>query len=256
MKVRFKNQKQAALSHFFKEEHRVIIKEKTLQGYYCYTLFNENLHEITVNDDQVEITDHDMSDMIQRNDLGYGREFYINQFLIELLPLQPGQFINTQSLWAAGKLLRYFEKYNYEIPDSYKDSVLNKKYKMHLIEGFLMAINPYMERKFMGGNYFESFEFYKGKPIPEIQLENYESLNEINLADYKNLLKTFIEKSLNDTYDNEAHSKNFASTLFVLIDSLFVYDITRIFSYKTFYNDCFVIEYQNEYYYLNQFWWG
>lgn len=24
----------------------------------------------------------------------------------------------------------------------------------------------------------------------------------------------------------------------------------------TFYNNCFVIEHQNEYYYLNQFWWG
>ncbi|KAB1229586.1 hypothetical protein [Chryseobacterium viscerum] len=256
MKIRFKNREQAALSHFFKDEHKVIIKEATLQGYYRYTLFNENLNEILVNDNQVVVTDHDMSDMIQRNDLGYGKEFYINQFLIELLPLQPGQFISTRSLWVAGKLLRFFEKYNYEIPDSYRDRVLNETYKMNLIEGFLMAINPYMERKFIGGNYFESFEFYKGKAISEIQLKINDSLNELAIADYKSLLKTFIMKSLHDTYDNEENSKTFSNNLFILIDSLFVYEITRIFSYKTFYDDCFVIEYQNEYYYLNQFWWG
>ncbi|MFZ4927567.1 hypothetical protein [Chryseobacterium sp. Mn2064] len=256
MKIRFKNKKQAALSHFFKDEHRVIIKEKTLQGYYSYTLFNENLHEITVNENQVEETDSDMSDMIQRNDLGYGREFYINEFIIKLLPLQPGQFISTRSLWVAGKLVRYFEKYDYEIPDPYKERVLNENYKMNLIEGFLMAVNPYMERKFKGGNYFESFELYKGKAMSEIELKINDSLNELDRKDYKNLLTNFIEKALHDTHDNEVHSKNFSSTLFFLIDSLFVYDITRIFSYKTFYDDCFVIEYQNEYYYLNQFWWG
>ncbi|MGH1516001.1 hypothetical protein [Chryseobacterium sp. JK1] len=256
MKIRFKNKELITRPHLLQDEYRVIIKEKTLQGYYCYTFFNDQLHELTVNENEVEVTDHDMSDMIQRNDLGYGRELYINEFLIKLLPLQPGQFISTRSLWTAGKLFRYFEKYNYEIPDSYKEKVLNESYKMNLIEGFLMAINPYMERKFKGGNYFESFELYKGKAVSEIDLKINDSLNELDRKDYKDLLKYFIEKALYDTDDNEMHSKNFSSTLFVLIDSLFVYDITRIYSYKTFYDNCFVIEYQNEYYYLNQFWWG
>lgn len=256
MKIRFKNREQAALSHFFKDEHKVVIKQMTLQGYYTYTLFNENLNEITVNENQVEITDHDMSDMIPRNDLAYGKEFYINRLLIELIPLQPGQFISTQSLWVAGKLVRFFEKYNYEIPDSYKDRVLSEDHKMSLIEGFLMAINPYMERKFIGGNYFEYFEFYKGKAVSEIELKINDSLEELNITEYKTLLKAFIEKSLNDTYDNEVISKNYSATLFALVDSLFIYEITRIFSYKTFYDNCFVIEYQNEYFYLNQYWWG
>lgn len=250
MKIRFKNKELS------KGEYRVVAKSADLSGGYTYIYFNENLQEMRVRDCDMEITDHDTSDMVQRNDLNYGKEFYINEFITQLIPLHPGCILSTGHIWLASKLFRYFEKYNYEIPDSYRSKVLNENHKMSLIEGFLMAINPYMERKFIGGHYFEYFEFYKGKAISEIELKINDSLEELNVTEYKTLLKAFIEKSLNDTYDNEEISKNYAGALFSLVDSLFIYEITRIFSYKTFYDDCFVIEHQNEYYYLNQYWWG
>lgn len=256
MKIRIKNKEKAILSKLCKDEYRVVTKHEDLEGGYTYLIFNENFQEMMLKDDLVEITDNDMSNMIQRNDLWYGRNFYVNEFLVNLLQLEPGSHISIGHIWSASKAFRYFEKYNYEIPDHYKNTALNEKYKMNLIEGFLMAINPYIERKFIGGNYFESFEFYKGKAVSEIKLKLGESLTELDVVEYKDLLKSFIEKYLHGTQHNEENSKMFAGTFFVLIDSLFIYDITRIFSYKTFYNNCFVIEHQNEYYYLNKFWWG
>lgn len=256
MKIRIKNKEITTSAKLFQNEYRVVAKEKDIQGEYRYTYFNDELQVMIISDHQVEITDPDMSDMIQRNDLGYGSEFYINEFFIQLIPLERGHIISTGHIWHASKTFRYFEKYNYQIPDSYRDKALNENYKMNLIEGLLMAINPYMEKKFIGGHYFEYFRFYKGKPVTEIELKINDTLEELNIKEYKQLLKNFIEKSLCDTPENAEHSKNFSCTLFTLIDSLFIYEITRIFSYKTFYDDCFVIEHQNEYYYLNQFWWG
>lgn len=255
MKIRIKNKEKAILAKLYKDEYRVVAKQEDLEGGYSYLIFNENLQEMLLKDNAVEIIDDDMSDIIQRNDLWYGRDFYVNDLIVRLLELKGGH-ISTVHIWPASKAFRYFEKYNYEIPDNYKNTALNESHKMALIEGFLMAINPYMERKFIGGNYFESFEFYKGKAVSEIELKLGESLTELDVVDYEDLLKNFIEKFLHGTQYNEENSKMFASNFFGLIDSFFIYDITRIFSYKTFYNDCFVIEHQNEYYYLNKFWWG
>lgn len=256
MKIRFKNKEMALKTNLLQDEYRVVAKEADLGGGYTYVFFNENLQEMSVQDTHVEITDDDMSDMVQRNDLWYGREFYVNELLMNQIELKQGHIISTRTVWLASKAFRYFEEYNYEIPDTYRDRVFNENYKMNLIEGFLMAVNPYMERKFAGGNYFESFEFYKGKAISEIELEINDSIEELNVIEYKQLLKSFIERYLHDTEGNTENSKAFSNTLFALIDALFIYDITRIFSYKTFYDNCFVIEHQNEYYYLNQFWWG
>lgn len=254
MKIRFKNKEAVIKGNLHNDEYRVLAREKNLNGRYSYTFFNDDLQAIKVGENKVEITDSDRSDMIQRNDLSYGLEFYINEFFIKWIPLEPGQIITTEHIWQASKAFRYFEKCDYEIPDSYRDKALNENYKMNLIEGFLMAINLYMERKFMGGDYYEYFKFYKGKPISEIKLDSKDSLEELDAAEYKNLFKVFIEKSLHDTPDNEENSRRFSDALFTLVDSLFIYDITRIFSYRTIDDDCFVIEYQGEYYYLDQYW--
>ncbi len=254
MKIRFKNREAAIKGNLYKDEYIVLAREKNLKGRYNYIFFNDDLQTIRVGEYKVEVTDPDMSDMVQRNDLSYEQEFYINEFFIQLVPLEQGQIITTEQIWPASKAFRYFEKYNYEIPDSYRDKALNKNYKMNLIDGFLIAINLYIERKFMGGDYYEYFKFYKGKTISEIQLNSKDNIEELNAAEYKNLFKIFIEKTLYDTPDNEENSRRFSDTLFTLVDSLFIYDITRIFSYKTTDADCFVIEYQNEYYYLHQYW--
>ncbi|MBB6369242.1 hypothetical protein [Chryseobacterium shigense] len=256
MKIRFKDEKRTISGKLLKDEYRVVAREEDLEGGYTYVFFDENFQDMRVKDIAVEIIDNDMSDMVQRNDLSYGRDLYVNEFLAELLELKRGHIISVQHIRAASKAFRYFEKYNYEIPDHYKNTALNENYKMNLIEGFLMAVNPYIERKFIGGNYFESFEFYKGNAVSEIELKPGETITELDVTGYKMLLKDFIESTLHDTDSNEINSKMFSNTLFGLIDSLFIYDISRIFSYKTFYNNFFVIEHRNEYYYLNQFWWG
>ncbi|MCS3529581.1 hypothetical protein [Chryseobacterium sp. JUb7] len=256
MKIRIKNRQKAIASKMHKDEYKVVAKREDLRAGYTYVIFNDNLQEMFFKDNAVEITDHDMSDMIQRNDLWYGRNFYVNELIVKLLELKEGSNISTNHIWSASKAFRYFEKYDYEIPESYKNTALNEEYKIGLIEGFLMAINPYIERKFTGGNYFENFGFYKGKAVSEIKLEIGESLAELDVTNYKILLKKFIEDFLHDTASGEETSKIFSDTFFTLIDSLFINEISRIFSYKTFYNDCFVIEHRNEYYYVNKFWFG
>lgn len=191
MKIRIKNKEKAILAKLCKDEYRVVAKQEDLEGGYSYLIFNENFQEIRLKDNTVNVTDDDMSDMIQRNDLWFGRNFYVNELLMNLLQLGPGGYVSINHIWLASKAFRYFEKYNYEIPDSYRNTALNESHKMALIEGFLMAINPYLERKFIGGNYFESFEFYKGKAVSEIELKLGESLTELDVVDYKDLLKNF-----------------------------------------------------------------
>lgn len=256
MKIRFKNKEIALKTNLFQDEYRVVAKEADLGGGYTYIFFNENLQEMSVQDIHVEITDDDMSDMVQRNDLGYGHKFYINEFFIKLIPLEPGQIITTTHIWQASKAFRYFEKYNYEIPDSYRDRVFNEDYKMNLIEGYLLAVNHYIIEKFRDDEYreYEGIEFYKWKPIDEIILKEGEYLEELDVDGYKSLLLSFIEKALFDKEPGEEKSKFLCRSFFQLIDALFVYDISKIYSYRTFYDNYFVIEYQNEYYYLNSFW--
>lgn len=256
MKIRFKDKELAKRTNLLQDEYRVVVKEGHPKIGYTYTFFNENLQEMKVGDNNVEIIDHDMSDMVQRNDLGYGHEFYINELFIKLIPLELGNFITTSNIWQASKAFRYFEKYNYQIPDSYRDRVFNENYKMNLIEGYLLAVNHYIIEKFREDKYreYEGLEFYKWKSIDEIILKEGEHLEELDVDGYKSLLLNFIEKALFDKEPGEERSKFLCKSFFQLIDALFVYDISKIYSYRTIYDNYFVIEYQNEYYYLNSFW--
>lgn len=117
MKIRFKNKEMALKTNLVQDEYRVVAKEADLGGGYTYVFFNENLQEMSVQDTHVEITDDDMSDMVQRNDLWYGREFYVNELLMNQIELKQGHIISTRTVWLASKAFRYFEEYNYEIPD-------------------------------------------------------------------------------------------------------------------------------------------
>lgn len=256
MKIRFKNKEVAIQENFHKEEYKVLAREKNLKGRYNYTLFNDDLKAIRVSENKVEITDPDMSDMVQRNDVSYEQEFYINEFFIQLIPLEQGQRINTDHIWMASKAFRYFEKYKYEIPDSYREKALNENYKMNLIEGYLVAVNHYMMVKFDGGCYYENFRFYKGKVVHEIILKKIDYLEELNIDGYRNVLMNFIEKGLYDKEPGEEKSKYLCQSLFSFIDALFIDDIEEMYSYCNSYDDCIVIKYQNEYYYLNYFWFG
>lgn len=256
MKIRLKFKNDKKLNLLPKDEYRVLAREKNLKGRYNYTLFNDDLQAIRVSENKVEITDPDMSDMVQRNDLSYEQEFYINEFFVQLIPLERGQRVSTDHIWMASKAFRYFEKYKYEIPDVYRDKALNENYKMNLIEGYLVAVNHYMTVKFDGGCYYENFRFYKGKAVNEIILKKIDHLEELNIDEYKSALMSFIEKVLYDKEPGEEKSKSLCQSLFSFIDALFIDDIEKMYSYRNSYDDCIVIKYQNEYYYLNYFWFG
>lgn len=256
MKIRFKDKEMAKRTNLFQDEYRVVVKEGNPEMGYTYTFFNESLREMQVGDNYVEIIDPDISDMVQRNDLGYGNEFFINELFIELIPLDPGNFITTSNIWQASKAFRYFEKYNYQIPDSYRERVFNKEYKMNLIEGYLLAVNHYIIEKFREDKYceYEGLEFYKSKAVNEIYLKDHDSLEELDVNEYRRLLSGFIEKALFDKEPGEERSKLLCRSFFQLIDALFVYDISKIYSYRTLSDNYLIIEYQNEHYYLNSFW--
>lgn len=130
---------------------------------------------------------------------------------------------------------------------------------MNIIDGYLMAVNHYMMVKFEGGCYYENFSFYKGEAVEKIVLEDGDHLEKLNIngySEYANVLRSFIVNALYDKKPGEEKSKNLCKSLFRLIDAIFVYDIDTMYAYRNFYDDCIIMEYQNEYYYLNKFWSG
>lgn len=250
IRLKFKNDEESNL--LLKDEYMVI----AIHGYSLescsYGIFNDELVGTWVGSSAVEVIDEDRSELIQKG------AYYIHKRLDELLPHSGGTLF-LYGYRFCSKVYRFFEEYHYEIPESYRNTLLNEQYKMNLIDGYLMAVNHYMMVKFEGGCYYENFRFYKGESIDKIVLKEDDHMEEFNIGSsdgYKSVLFRFIEKTLYDKEPGEEKSKYLCQSLLSLIEALFIYDIDKMYTYQSFYDDCLIIKYQNEYYYLNKFWFG
>lgn len=132
--------------------------------------------------------------------------------------------------------------------------MLNEDNKLSRIEGFLLFTNHYLYEKFWDDKYRESLEFYKSKSLEYLMEKKLKDPVYINVNNYKDELLKFIEKAFTKETILQGESKYYSKTLSSLINGLFIKEITSVQRLESFYDDCFIVEYENNYYILSNCW--
>ncbi|MCD0479087.1 hypothetical protein LPB90_11500 [Chryseobacterium sp. LC2016-29] len=192
------------------------------------------------------IIDDKIDDYIRRDDLNGGKEFYLESKMSDLRK-DLNSFYDIESPY---KNFKYFENKGYPISDGYERKILNEQSKLDRIEGFLTFANLYLLKKTGVDSYSEGFEFFKNNSLKYFLEKKTEEPYHVEVEKYENLLVNFIEKLLRE----EEKSNYYAEMLAGLVKAIFLREITSVQRIKTFYYDCFVIEYENNFYSLCKYW--
>lgn len=193
-----------------------------------------------------DIIDDNIDDYIRRDSLNQGREFYLENSMNDLHK----DLNNIYEINNPYKNFKYFENKGYPISENYERSILNEQAKLDRIEGFLMFANMYLLKNFGRDSYSESFEFFKSNSLDYLLEKKTNEPYYVEVNNYESLLVNFIEKLLYV----EAKPNYYAKMLAGLVMSIFLREITSVQRIKTFYYDCFVIEYENNFYTLVKDW--
>ncbi|PTX58386.1 hypothetical protein C8N46_11431 [Kordia periserrulae] len=257
MKIRYKHKEKAKNAKLEQENYQVLGYGDFSTESNIFLIANDELKILNFDQTSVEIIDDDLSEYVRRDDLNYGKRFYLNSKLNQVRnDLIKYSDLTFSSIWNFSRNYKFFKESNYEISDFYKDYVLNEEYKLNLIEGFLIFANDYIDRKFGVDHYREAFNFYKTESLELLVQKKTDDIQFFESKSYSNTLMNFISETLWDENQNEEKSKSHRLHFFWLIDSLFLEEITSIQRLKTFYDDCLIIEYNKNYYVLNKYWWG
>ena len=248
MKARFTNR-----SDFKNQENYTILGYGfNLDNSPFYLIANDNFQIVNLSSKILEIIDNKLDEYVRRDDLNYGRVFYLEKNLNEYHK----ETENYAFLDNPKANYRYFKQKNYPITSWYKKNVIDEERKIYKIEGFIDCINIYINKKFGKDHYREALTFYKTNDIDELLNEKTEEIINLEVQSYESLLKEFIRNALYDEEIGEQKSEIYVISLFKLIDNLFLTEIKNIQRIQTFYDDCFVIEYEKDFYILNKYWWG
>lgn len=250
MKVRFKDRQ-----NFKNLEDYLVIGfgfDENNSRFYFIADDNFYIHRIFSLEDN--IIDDSLADYIRRDNLNGGREFYLENAINDLRKdLIDYDYINNpyyDHINNPYKNFKYFENKGYPISEDYERRILNEQAKLDRIEGFLMFANRYLLVNFGRASYSEGFEFFKGNSLDYLLEKKTKEPYYLPVIYYESELKEFIEKLL-----NEQEKRNYyADMLAGLIKAIFLRDITSVQKIKTFYYDCFVIEYENNFYSLCKYW--
>lgn len=258
MKVSIKNTDETLMSGFTSESYRIVYYAMGLDNGVMYGFFNDELRICNMLESSLIFIDDDKSNFIQRDELNWGRTFFIDSTLSECINLQYNYLeLSSETVWFKSKLIPFFLNNNYKITESFKNTALNEVYKLNLIEGYLMFVNRYISPKFIGGHYFERLDFYKANSHNSVaEIESEAELTKLDRSNYNTLLINHISSALYEKEFGEEQSQGYISELFCLIDSIFIEEIDDIYSYQTHYDSCLVIKYKDELYYLNKNWEG
>lgn len=126
---------------------------------------------------------------------------------------------------------------------------------LNRIDGFLIAVNIYLEKKCEKSPFVDMFFFDKKATVSHLLDERIKEATIFDVDDYENQLRDFISSGMYDDKFPENHLK-YAETLFKLIDAIFNTKITSIQRIETYDQDCFVIEYENSFYIFQKCWWA
>jgi hypothetical protein len=258
MRVKLKNIENKILPGFESESFMVIYFALGLDNQIMYGFFNDELMICNMLESSLIIVDEDKTDLIQRNELNYNRTFFLNKLLSEMFDFKNHYIeISDNGIWRKSKMSKFFNIYNYTLTEDYIKTALNEEYKLNLIEGYLMFANEYIIRKFEGGHYFERLDFYKEKTLQAgAQIKSEFELVKVDKSNYKKLMLDLISSTLYEVEIGEEKSQAYITDLFCLIDSIFIDEISELFTFETHYDNCIVIKYNGILYYLNKNWYG
>jgi hypothetical protein len=257
MKVKYKLTDRKKYAKLEKDFYDVLVYGEFDQNSKIFLIVNDNLEIIEPDESVLEIIDNDLSEYVQRNELNFDRVLYLDTSLSKFMSnFKNYSQLKLDDIWSRGKLSNFFFENNYDIPENYQNTVLNKSYKLNLIEGFLMFANNYINNK-NEACYWDELRFYTVDSFDNIIGDRFKDrmkINPLEITEYETLLYNFISKYLFDQTENEEKSIELCHKLFKLIDSIFINDINKIFIIETFYDEVFSIEYENRYYCLSKSW--
>jgi hypothetical protein len=186
----------------------------------------------------------------RRDDLNSGMEFYLesgmNNFRKDLR--------NYWDLSNPYENVGYFADKKYPVSMGYEEKMLKEDNKLSRIEGALLFIDSYLYKQFWDATYREGLEFYKRNSLDDLLEKKINEPVPIQLIHYKDELLKFIEKAFGTGERSIDRSGYYARTLSGLISALFVEEIASVQRLESFYEDCFIIEYEDTYYILSRYW--
>ena len=197
-----------------------------------------------------DIIDDTTDGYVRRDDLNFGFEFYLEQGMNNLRK-------DLSNYWEINhpyENVRYFADKKYPVSVDYEKSMLNEDNKLSRIEGALLFIDHYLYEQLWDDTYREGLEFHKMNSLDYLLEKKVKEPIAININDYKDQLLKFIEKAFGIREGSTDKPDYYARTLSGLISALFVNEISSVQRLESFYEDCFVIEYENHYYILSRYW--
>lgn len=261
MKVKHKNITNSETDDWISKDHLVLAYGVWDDKTKIFLIPDRELSVIEPFDKNLEIIDNDLTEYENYPKLNYGKEFYVHkEFLPYINHFESYHNFRFESIWIKSKLHRFFENQNFEYPKLYQETVLNERYKLGIIEGFLSFTNHFINKMNQGSSYRNHFYFNKSNNIETIIPERFKNdqhykFEKINIINYQLELMDFIsEKLYYNEFKETERDLNLIRDFFEKIDSLFLTQPTEIFRIKTFYDDMFVIKCTEKFYYLNYDW--
>ncbi len=197
-----------------------------------------------------DINDDTTDGYVRRDDLNFGLEFYLESEM-------SNSRRDLKNYWQINnpyENVRYFADKKYPVSLDYEKSMLNENNKLSRIEGALLFIDQYLYEQFWDSTYREGLQFYKRNSLDYFLEKKVKEPEAIDVIDYKAELLKFIEKAFGAGEQSIDNSDYYARTLSGLISALFVNEIASVQKLESFYDNCFVIEYESRYYILSRYW--
>ncbi len=261
VKVKYKNISKFETDNWTKSNHLVLAYGVWDDNSKIFLIADRELSIIEPYDKNLEIVDNDLTVYENYPKLNYGKEFYVHkEFLSFVKQFENYHEFKFESLWIKCKLYRFYENNKFELSKSYKETVLSEHYKLGVIEGFLSFANHFINEMNQGSSYRNHFYFKTTNNIDKIIPEKFKDdqhykFEKIDLNNYELELLGFIsEKLYYNEFKERKRDKNLIRDFFEKIDCLFFSKPLGLYRINTFYDDMFVIEYDEKFYYLNYDW--
>jgi len=257
VKIKFNHKTIVNKDESLRPEYEVLVFGQFNDEYEIYIIANEQLSICEYDQSSIIITDNNLESYVEANYLNYGRKLLIKKSLLKYCSnFENYGDLKTNHIWNKSKTARYFVSNQYEIPPNFKETVLSEKYKMNLIEGYLMNLNNFIGIRNQT-DYFEDIYFNKSNEefgFLETRFQKDMKIEKLRLEDYKQIIQNFLNETIYIKEPNEKETQPMVKSLFKLIDSLFMHKIESIKRVKTFYHDAIEIEYGGNYYSINKIW--
>lgn len=215
-----------------------------------YLIADDNLAVGYAMPKHFDIIDNNTDGYIRRDDLNSGREFYLEAEMNRARK----DLRNCLEINNPYENISYFADKKYPVSIDYERSMLNEDNKLSRIEGALLFIDQYVYEHFWDDTYREGLEFYKRDSLDDLLEKKINEPIPIPVIHYKDELLKFIGKALGIGERSMNRSDDYAKPVADLICALFVKEITSVQRLESFYEDCFIIEYENRFYILGRYW--